>query len=103
MPPAPANEIRNLADVVRGQLGSGVVVLASRDEDRVSLVTAVSNDLTSRLHAGRLARDIASLMDGKGGGRPDFAQAGGRQPSKLPDALGAVPELVKRQLAAGAG
>lgn len=103
VPPAPANETRHLADVVRGQLGSGVVVLASRDGQRVSLVTAVSSDLTARLHAGTLARDIASLMDGKGGGRPDFAQAGGRQPGKLPEALEAVPELVKRQLAAGAG
>lgn len=98
VPPAPANETRNLADVVRGQLGSGVVVLASRDDERVSLVTAVSPDLTARLHAGTLAREIASLMDGKGGGRPEFAQAGARQPAKLPAALEAVPELVKRQL-----
>ncbi len=100
VPAAPANEIRTMADTLRGKLGSGVVVLGSRDEERVSLVTAVSADLTERVHAGHLARDIGALVDGKGGGRPDFAQAGGRQPARLHAALDAVPRLVRQQLGA---
>ena len=98
VPPAPAGEIRNLADALRGKLGSGVVVLGSRADERVSLVAAVSGDLTDRLHAGRLAGRVAGLVGGKGGGRPDFAQAGGREPEKLPAALAAVPEIVREAL-----
>ena len=98
VPPAPANELRDMADQLRGRAGTGVVVLASRADGRVSLVTAVSKDLAERVHAGQLASQIAALVGGKGGGRPDFAQAGGREPEKLPEALGAVPELVRTQL-----
>ncbi|MDH3744576.1 MAG: DHHA1 domain-containing protein, partial [Acidobacteriota bacterium] len=101
VPAAPVNEIRTMADTLRGKLGSGVVVLGSRDQSRVSVVTAVSADLTERVHAGHLAREIGALVDGKGGGRPDFAQAGGKQPAKLNAALKAVPGLVKQQLGAG--
>ncbi len=98
VPEAPASEIRGMADVLRDRLGSGVVVLASRDEGSVRLVATVSRDLTDRLHAGRLAQRIAALVGGRGGGRPDFAQAGGRQPERLPAALGAVPDLVREVL-----
>ena len=99
VPPGPAGEFRNMADVLRGKLGSGAVVLASRDDERVSLITAVSEDLTARLPAGRLAGRIAALVGGKGGGRPDFAQAGGRRPESLPDALASVPRLVEELVA----
>ena len=99
VPSAPVNEIRNMADVLRGKLGSGVVVLGSRGEGKVSLVTAVSSDLIGRVHAGRLAKEIATLVGGSGGGRPDFAQAGGKEPEKLPEALARVPELVRESLA----
>jgi alanyl-tRNA synthetase len=101
VPPAPPGEIRNLADLLRGRLGSGVVVLGTREDDRVSLVAAVSRDLTDRLHAGRLAGAVAGLVGGKGGGRPDFAQAGGRQPEKLAAALAAVPDIVRDTLGSG--
>ncbi len=100
VPAAPVNEIRRMADVLRDRLGSGVVVLASRDDEKVSLVATVSKDLTDRLNAGALARRIAAMVDGKGGGRPDFAQAGGRQPERLPEALTAVPEMVREELGA---
>ena len=100
VPAAPVNEIRRMADLLRDRLGSGVVVLASRDGEKVSLVATVSKDLTERLNAGALARRIASMVDGKGGGRPDFAQAGGRQPENLPAALQAVPEMVREELGA---
>ena len=91
-----------MADLLRGRLGSGVVVLASRRDDKVSLVAAVSADLTDRLHAGKLAQAIAERLGGKGGGRPDFAQAGGRDVDALPEALAEVPDHVRALLAASA-
>jgi alanyl-tRNA synthetase len=102
VPPAPPGELRSMADVLRSRLDSGVVVLASRDDGKVALVVAVTEDLSRRLHAGRLAQSIAELVDGRGGGRADFAQAGGRSPEKVDAALGAVGSLVKAQLAGGA-
>ena len=101
VPPAPPGELRNLADVLRGRLGSGVVVLGTREDEKVSLVAAVSRDLTDRVHAGRLAGAVAGLVGGKGGGRPDFAQAGGREPEKLAAALAAVPEILRDTLGSG--
>jgi alanyl-tRNA synthetase len=99
VPPAPANELRNLADALRSKLGSGVVVLGARDDGNVSLVAAVSKDLAGRVHAGELVKKVAAVVGGGGGGRPDFAQAGGKSPEKLPEALAAVPEAVRGQLA----
>ena len=101
VPAAPVEEIRRMADVLRDRLGSGVVVLASRDDEKVSLVATVSKDLTDRLNAGALARRVAAIVDGKGGGRPDFAQAGGRRPEMLPEALTAVPDMIREELGAG--
>jgi alanyl-tRNA synthetase len=75
------------------------VVLASRDSGKVHLVAAVSPDLVERLHAGRLAGAIAEQVGGRGGGRPDFAQAGGKSPEELARALESVPALVRDQLA----
>ncbi len=98
VPAAPVHEIRNMADVLRSRLGSGVVVLGSREREKVTLVAAVSEDLTARLHAGRLAESVARLVGGGGGGRADFAQAGGREPEKLAAALDQVPELIRHQL-----
>jgi alanyl-tRNA synthetase len=76
------------------------VFLASRSEDgKVSLLAAVTQDLEGRLHAGNLVKEIATKVGGRGGGRPDFAQAGGREPEGIPAALAAVPEAVRDQLA----
>ncbi|MGH9380267.1 MAG: alanine--tRNA ligase [Thermoanaerobaculia bacterium] len=99
VPPAPMGDLRNMADTVRSRLGSGVAVLATRDDGKVHVVVAVSRDLQDRLHAGRLAQALAEHVGGKGGGRPDFAQAGGRDPENLPTALAAVPVLIRAQLA----
>jgi len=100
VPPAPVNELRNMADVLRGKLGSGVVVIGTRDEaeGKVTLLAAVSDDLVGRVKAGALVKELAPLVGGGGGGRPDFAQAGGREPAKLPEALAAVPDAVRAQL-----
>ncbi len=99
VPPAPANEMRDMADALRSKLGSGVVVIGSRSEDTVSLVAAVTKDLTPRIKAGELVKRLSPIVGGGGGGRPDFAQAGGKQPEKLPEALAAVEDAVREQLA----
>ncbi len=98
VPVAPAGELRTMADALRSKLGSGVVVIGSRDGEKVSLVAAVTRDLTGRVPAGRLVQALAPLVGGGGGGRPDFAQAGGKEPEKLPEALAAVPEAVRELL-----
>jgi alanyl-tRNA synthetase len=95
VPAAPAGELRNLADALRAKVGSGVVVLGARDGGKVSLIAAVTPDLTARIQAGRLVQELAALVGGSGGGRPDFAQAGGREPERLPAALAAAAEKVR--------
>jgi alanyl-tRNA synthetase len=96
VPPAPAGELRTLADVLRGRLGSGVVVLGTRETDKVSLIAAVTEDLKGRIHAGQIARSMGDAVGGSGGGRPDFAQAGGKSPDKLGAAFQAAREAVSR-------
>jgi alanyl-tRNA synthetase len=76
------------------------VVIGAREGDKVSLVAAVSDDLTGRIHAGQLARSMGDAVGGSGGGRPDFAQAGGRDPSRLPAAFEAARRAVSDQLGA---
>jgi alanyl-tRNA synthetase len=98
VPPAPSNELRDMADTLRSKLGSGVVVIGTRSDGNVSLVAAVSKDLTSRVKAGELVKRLSAIVGGGGGGRPDFAQAGGKDPDKLPTALAAVQEAVREQL-----
>jgi len=88
--------LRALVDSVRERLGSGVICLGSTQGDKVSLVTAVSKDLTARFNAGKLIQEVASSVGGRGGGRPDLAQAGGGDPSKLDAALRIVPDWVVR-------
>jgi alanyl-tRNA synthetase len=99
VPPAPAHELRSMADALRGKLGSGVVVLGTRGEGKVTLLAAVTSDLAGRVSAGELVRRLAPLVGGGGGGRPDFAQAGGKQPERLPAALAEVAQAVREQLA----
>ncbi|MCZ6726812.1 MAG: alanine--tRNA ligase [Acidobacteria bacterium] len=96
--PAPPSELRTMADVLRGKLGSGVVVLGSRGDGKVSLVVAVTPDVTDRLQASDLVGELAPMVGGAGGGRLDFAQAGGRQPENLDATLAAAPEIVRRLL-----
>jgi alanyl-tRNA synthetase len=96
--PGDASTLRDQADSLRNKLGSGVVVLGSRDGDGVILVAAATKDLLSKgIHAGNLVREVAKLVGGGGGGRPDMAQAGGKNPDALPDALEKVYELVARR------
>jgi len=73
-----------------------VIVLGSAVDGKVSLVAAVSKDLMKRFPAGRLVQEVAKVVGGGGGGRPDLAQAGGKDPSKLDDALATVAGWVER-------
>jgi alanyl-tRNA synthetase len=86
-PGADGKELRTLVDDLRGQLKSGVVLVTSTQDGRVSLALGVTPDLRERFQAGELVREIASIVGGKGGGRPDFAQAGGNAPEKLGEAV----------------
>ncbi len=93
--PGDASTLRDEADRIRDTLGSAVVVLGSREGGKVLLVATASKDLAGkRVHAGNLVRDVAKLVGGGGGGRPDMAQAGGRNPDALPGALERVYDLV---------
>ncbi len=88
--------LRTVTDSVRERLGSGVVCLGSVIDGKVNLVTAVTKDLTSRFHAGKLIQEVARVVGGSGGGRPELAQAGGKDPSKLEQALNLVYDWVSR-------
>jgi alanyl-tRNA synthetase len=91
-------DLRTLVDTAKERLGSGVVVAATVTDGKVALAAGVTADLTHRLHAGELAKAIASLIDGSGGGRADMAQAGGKRPEKLSEALAKTPALIEAQL-----
>ena len=88
--------LRAVADRLRDRLGSGVVCVGSVAGDKVNLVAAVTKDLTKRFHAGKLVQEVARAVGGSGGGRPDLAQAGGKDASKLDAALDGVYEAVGR-------
>jgi alanyl-tRNA synthetase len=91
--------LRELSDLLRDKLGSGVVVLGAVVNDKPSLIASVTADLVSRgLHAGNIIRPVALAVGGSGGGRPNMAQAGGKDASKLTGALALVPGLVEDAL-----
>jgi alanyl-tRNA synthetase len=90
--------LRVTLDQLKDKLGSAVVVLATESDGKVSLVAGVTKDLTDRLKAGDLIREVAEKVGGKGGGRPDMAQAGGSDPAGLPAALELVPGWVAARL-----
>ncbi len=98
VPDADRAAMRRLVDGLRTKLPSGVIVLGATGEGKVNLVTAVSRDLTDRLDAGKIARKVADIVDGKGGGRKDLAEAGGRLPEKLDESIDAVYGIVERML-----
>ncbi|AVI61247.1 alanine--tRNA ligase [Halomonas sp. GFAJ-1] len=93
-------DLRGVLDQLKNKLGSGVVMLGTADAaaGKVSLIAGVTQDLTSRVKAGELVNHVASQVGGKGGGRPDMAQAGGSQPDALPGALNSVPAWLENTL-----
>ncbi|MGJ0515393.1 MAG: alanine--tRNA ligase [Methylomicrobium sp.] len=91
--------LRDLVDQLKNKLGSSAVVLATVDGDKVSLIAGVSKDQVGRVKAGDLVNFVATQVGGKGGGRPDMAQAGGNDPSGLAKALAGVPAWIQEQTA----
>jgi alanyl-tRNA synthetase len=93
---ADMNNLRNMADDLKQKLGSAVVLLGSANDGKVNLIAAVTKDLIDKgYHAGKLIKEVATRCGGGGGGRPDMAQAGGKDPEKLDSALQFVDEWVK--------
>ncbi len=91
--------LRNMGDMLRDKLGSGVVVLGAVHEDKVNFVAMVTKDLLDRgLHAGNIIREVAKTAGGGGGGRPDMAQAGGKEPAKITQALDKAYEVIESQI-----
>jgi len=96
---ADAKSLRAAADTLRGKLGSGVVVLGAEAGGKATLLVAVTKDLSAgKVHAGKLVGQLAAHVDGRGGGRPDFAQAGGPKLAGLDSALSAASEALQAQL-----
>jgi alanyl-tRNA synthetase len=96
---ADAKSLRDAVDQLKGKLGSSVIVLATVQDGKVVLVAGVSADLLTRMRAGEIASAVAAQVGGKGGGRADFAQAGGTQPENLGKALAGVESLIRSQMA----
>jgi alanyl-tRNA synthetase len=87
--------LRQLVDSLRQKLGSGIIVLGMPDGDKVALIVAVTKDLTAKVHAGKLIQTLAKQVGGSGGGRPDLAEAGGKDTSALNSSLRSIPSLLE--------
>ena len=95
---ADATVMRETLDKVKDRLQSGIAVLASVNDGKVALIAGVTKDLTGRVKAGDLVNHVAQQVGGKGGGRPDMAQAGGTDPAALPDALRSIEAWLEQRL-----
>lgn len=98
LPGVEAKALREMVDDLKNQLGEGIVVLATSSGEKVSLIAGVTKSLTSKVKAGELVNFVASQVGGKGGGRPDMAQAGGSQPDKVAGALAGVNDWLAAKL-----
>jgi alanyl-tRNA synthetase len=95
---ADAKTLRETMDKLKDRLKSAAIVLGAVNDGKVSLIAGVTSDLTSKLKAGELVNFVAQQVGGKGGGRPDMAQAGGTEPAKLPNALESVKHWVEERV-----
>ena len=94
------DDLRKIADMLLDRLESGVVILAAAHEDKVNLVTKVSEDAIAKgAHAGNIIKAAAKIVGGGGGGRKEMAQAGGKEPAKMPEALQEAEKVLAEQLA----
>jgi len=94
------DELRQLADAHRDRIKTGIVVIGSKGDGRLSIVVGVTKDLTPRVHAGQIVKQIAPIVGGSGGGRPDFAEAGGKDATRIPEALAEARRLAEDLLKA---
>ncbi|MDR7855994.1 alanine--tRNA ligase [Tissierella sp.] len=93
------NSLRNLGDKIRDGLEQGVIVLATVKDEKISFLGMVTKDLIEKgIHAGNIIKEVANVTGGSGGGRPDMAQAGGKDTSKIKEALSIVPDIIKMQI-----
>ena len=94
------DELKQVADYLKDKLGSGVIVLGAKIQEKAMFVSSVSQDAITqkKLHAGKIVNEVARKVGGGGGGRPNFATAGGKDQSKIHDAVNSVPEIVKQLL-----
>lgn len=95
------NHLRALSDRIRAGIGSGVVVLGARRNGTAALVVTVTKDLTAKLNANALVKVLEPIIEGKGGGRPESAAAGGKNPTRIAEALETAREAVRRRLDGG--
>jgi alanyl-tRNA synthetase len=91
---ADAKTLRDLGDKLRDRLRSGIILLGSKGDGKAMLLCLVTSDLTDRYHAGKIIKEIAPLVGGSGGGRPDMAQAGGPHPEKLEEAVAKIGDII---------
>ncbi|HEX6172905.1 MAG TPA: alanine--tRNA ligase, partial [Candidatus Binatia bacterium] len=91
-------QLRELADQLKEKMFSGFIFLASQGDNGVNLVASTSSDLAKRIHAGNIIKEVAPIVGGGGGGRPDFAQAGGKNPARTDEALAEVKKIVSAKL-----
>lgn len=92
-------ELRDMSDKLKDRMGSGIVVLGTKNGEKVNFLATATKDILKRgFHAGQLIKAVAAIAGGGGGGRPDMAQAGGKDPAKLGEALEKAEELIKNQL-----
>jgi alanyl-tRNA synthetase len=89
---------RQLSDTLLARLKTGVVIIGRKDEGKVGIIVRVSDDLTSRVKAGDIIREIAPIVGGRGGGKPDMAEGGGTEPDKLSEAIDAAYAVIERML-----
>ncbi len=93
------DDLRKIGDVLKEKIGSGVIVLASGKNGKVNFIATATKDVLAKgVHCGNLIKEVAKIAGGGGGGRPDMAQAGGKNPDKIEDALAAAKEILKEQL-----
>ena len=94
-----ANGTRQLSDTLLARLKSGVVIIGRSDEGKVGIIVRVSDDLTGKVKAGDIIREIAPIVGGRGGGKPDMAEGGGTEPDKLSEAIDASYDVIEKMLA----
>ncbi len=94
-------QLRTMVDSLRVKWKTAVVILGSAQDSNVAIVVGVTKDLTSKVHAGKLAGSVAQAVGGKGGGRPDMAEAGGKDPAALAGALDSAYKTVEGDALAG--
>ncbi|MBV9444193.1 MAG: alanine--tRNA ligase, partial [Acidobacteriaceae bacterium] len=93
-----SKQLRTIADALRNKWGSSVIVIASVQDSGISIVSAVSKDLTGKVQAGKLVSEVAQATGGRGGGRPDMAEGAGKDINALPSALESVYQKVEALL-----